>query len=176
MTKTGAMRACTTHLFPQAAPVVVAPSTEAVQVQDGDIETKVVETTNGEDAATAIQPNGGSIGQPSEPVESTEQTGSISELPPTNGDAPQAQAPPAESITVAAETIPQPEDREIVYEASTAPLDAAIAASIGLCATEAKAKAAASTILLIGGSSSIKGLGAFLQERWVPRTVFMRFC
>jgi actin-related protein 8 len=141
-------------------------------MQDGDIEIEVVENTNGEDAATAVQPNGESNGQPSELAESTEQMGSVSELPPTNGDAPQAQAPPAESTTVAAETIAQPEDREIVYEASTAPLDAAIAASIGLCATEAKAKAAASTILLIGGSSSIKGLGAFLQERWVPVQCF----
>ena len=54
---------------------------------------------------------------------------------------------------------------DIVYEASKVPLDAAIAASISMCVTENKIKAAASSILLIGGSAALKGLGAFLAER-----------
>jgi actin-related protein 8 len=60
---------------------------------------------------------------------------------------------------------PAAPEYDIVYEASKSPLDAAIAASISMAGTENKVKAAANSILLIGGSSALKGLGAFIAER-----------
>jgi actin-related protein 8 len=59
------------------------------------------------------------------------------------------------------------DDYDIAEEASRIPLDSAIAASIATLGSENKAKAAASAILLIGGSTALKGLNAFLAERYV---------
>jgi actin-related protein 8 len=57
------------------------------------------------------------------------------------------------------------DEARIAEEASHFPLDAAIAASIAQCGTETKSRAVAGAILVIGGSSAIKGLNAFLEER-----------
>lgn len=57
------------------------------------------------------------------------------------------------------------DDSVIAEESSHFPLDAAIAASISTATNESKAKTAASAILVIGGSSALKGLNAFLEER-----------
>jgi len=70
-------------------------------------------------------------------------------------------------VPVAANGLDGVDDYDIAEEASRIPLDAAIAASIATLGSENKAKAAASAILLIGGSTALKGLNAFLAERWV---------
>ena len=54
---------------------------------------------------------------------------------------------------------------DIVLEASKSPLDGAIAATIASAGTENKVKTASTSILLIGGTSALKGLGAFISER-----------
>jgi actin-related protein 8 len=54
---------------------------------------------------------------------------------------------------------------DIVQEASKSPLDGAIAAAIASAGTENKVKTASTSILLIGGTSALKGLGAFVSER-----------
>jgi actin-related protein 8 len=54
---------------------------------------------------------------------------------------------------------------DIVQEASKSPLDGAIAAAIASAGTENKVKTASTSILLIGGTSALKGLGAFISER-----------
>lgn len=54
---------------------------------------------------------------------------------------------------------------DIVLEASKSPLDGAIAAAIANAGTENKVKTASTSILLIGGTSALKGLGAFISER-----------
>jgi actin-related protein 8 len=54
---------------------------------------------------------------------------------------------------------------DIVLEASKSPLDGAIAAAIASAGTENKVKTASTSILLIGGTSALKGLGAFISER-----------
>jgi actin-related protein 8 len=54
---------------------------------------------------------------------------------------------------------------DIVLEASKSPLDGAIAAAIVSAGTENKVKTASTSILLIGGTSALKGLGAFISER-----------
>jgi actin-related protein 8 len=81
--------------------------------------------------------------------------------------------PPAEPLAV-----PQPTPAEvtaaydwsnvpfdIVQEASKSPLDGAIAAAIASAGTENKIKTASTTILLIGGTSALKGLNQFISER-----------
>jgi actin-related protein 8 len=54
---------------------------------------------------------------------------------------------------------------DIVLESSKSPLDGAIAAAIASAGTENKVKTASTSILLIGGTSALKGLGAFISER-----------
>jgi actin-related protein 8 len=56
-------------------------------------------------------------------------------------------------------------DDNVAETSATFPLDAAIAASISVVGNENKAKTASSAILVIGGSSALKGLNAFLAER-----------
>jgi actin-related protein 8 len=57
---------------------------------------------------------------------------------------------------------------DIAEEASKSPLDGAIAAAIAMAGTENKVKNASMSILLIGGTSALKGIGAFVSERYVP--------
>jgi len=57
---------------------------------------------------------------------------------------------------------------DIAEEASKSPLDGAIAAAIAMAGTENKVKNASMSILLIGGTSALKGIGAFVTERYVP--------
>lgn len=54
---------------------------------------------------------------------------------------------------------------DIAQEASKSPLDGAIAAAIASAGTENKIKTASTTILLIGGTSALKGLNQFISER-----------
>lgn len=62
--------------------------------------------------------------------------------------------------------IPEILSREKVFhESGRYPLDAALAASIGLAGSENKVKIAAASILLVGGGSLLKGLGPFISER-----------
>lgn len=76
--------------------------------------------------------------------------------------APSRAASPA---PVYGQSLAEIDDSTIAVEASHFPLDAAIAASISTAANESKAKTAASAILVIGGSSALKGLNGFLEER-----------
>jgi actin-related protein len=64
-----------------------------------------------------------------------------------------------------ARPVAQLSDEELLTRSAQVPLDAAITASISCCITENKVKAAATSILLIGGGSALSGLGAFLTER-----------
>ena len=59
------------------------------------------------------------------------------------------------------------DDQDVAEKSSTFPLDAAIAASISAVGNENKTKTASAAILVIGGSSALKGLNAFLAERYV---------
>jgi actin-related protein 8 len=92
----------------------------------------------------------------------------------SNGEAPPTPViiPPSGTATPVPElplapTVEEPaiSSYDIIQEAAKSPLDAVIAASISMCGTENKVKAAASSILLIGGSGALKGLGAFIAER-----------
>jgi actin-related protein 8 len=158
------MRACTAHLLPAAS--VPAPVVQPLE-------------------PTATEDEKGQNGRPAEPT-------AIAEGPASQPESEQTPVPsqvepalpadtkplmPTEAATPAFATAPLPivpnesaspsPTYDIVYEASKVPLDGAIAASISMCGNENKVKAAASSILLIGGSSALKGLGAFLAERQV---------
>ena len=141
------MRSCTSHLRPHAPTVaeVVALAT----------------------------------GSPAKPGASSEEASAKPEdseaLPASNGTETPELKVDANGTTKVEEPISLPPSQtepqdvieyNIVEEASKVPLDAAIAASIALAgATENKIKAAAASILLIGGSSALKGLGAFIADR-----------
>lgn len=91
---------------------------------------------------------------------------------PVDGDAPPTQDPT--STVPVVDSAPTYDwsnvDFNVVEEASKSPLDGAIAAAIAMAGTENKIKAAGMSILLIGGTSALKGLGAFVSERSVSRS------
>lgn len=80
--------------------------------------------------------------------------------------------PPTANVSASATPAPDAEGSDdtanIEYEASKTPLDGAVAASISQSASENKVKTAASSILLVGGGSALKGLGPFIEERLPP--------
>ena len=161
------MRDCTAHLFAQ--PVVANGDTEPTIVANGDAPhadkndgglpvsngvDQSVKAENGDVLPGSVEVAGDVKAEEFKPAASTSATPTPV---PTSNNAGE------DAGTVIS---PNPaEDYDVVYEASKVPLDAAIAASISVCGTENKVKAAASTILLIGGSSALKGLGAFIAER-----------
>ncbi|WWC69531.1 uncharacterized protein I206_103473 [Kwoniella pini CBS 10737] len=154
---TGAMRACTTHLLP--APIVEAE----VPITNGQTAT----STNGDE----IRMNNG---------EATDSKPGIKEVTPAPSAQGGSQTTPvpdgATPVPTNQNETPVPtkpaivdlSNSQILSEACKSPLDAAVAASISMAGTENKAKTAANSILLIGGGSSLKGLGGFIADRLPP--------
>lgn len=169
------MRSCASHLFPAApAPAAVDAALQNV-AEDGDVQ-----------EAGAVPANGSSNGDVDVAMAATATlNGESADKPNDAGAAALAEGTESKPIDAAADpAVPNPEavvtngddgeatppeipDEVIISEASHSPLDGAIAASIAMCGTENKVKAAAGTILLIGGGSALKGLNAFLTERSV---------
>lgn len=170
------MRSCASHLFPAApAPIAIdaalqgvaengeakeAASVQANGASNGDAE-GVTTTTGPANGESADKPNGSQA-----PTADMEATESKPVDPAADPAVPSAEAA-ATNGDEAEPTPPEIPDEVIIAEASHSPLDGAIAASIAMCGTENKVKAAAGTILLIGGGSALKGLNAFLTERSV---------
>ncbi len=146
------MRACISPVEPVApstAPTELLPS---VPAGDGD-------ATANERPQAGLAPSEAASSQPERertPAPKPAELVPPADVKPVN---------PSEEPTPAPEPAPIQPPEEIVNQASHTPLDGAIAASISMCGTENKVKAAASSILLIGGSSALKGLGAFLADR-----------
>lgn len=142
------MRACTTHLDP-------APPLPATEGTPGPA------TDNGGSVApeTGINTPSGSVPPEAKPEDSKAiDVSSRAATPSVQG----ANAPSnSQSLAVG----PPADDADVIEESSRVPLDAAIAASISAVGTENKVKSASGAILLIGGSSALKGLNAFLAER-----------
>lgn len=142
------MKACTTHLNP-APPPPPAESTPAPATENGGsvVPENGLETPNGS-VPPEIKP------EDTKPTETPSRaaTPSVQGASSANG---------LQSITAG----PPVDDADIIEESSRVPLDAAIAASISAVGTENKIKSASGAILLIGGSSALKGLNAFLAER-----------
>ncbi|CAK9786897.1 actin-like ATPase domain-containing protein [Cutaneotrichosporon oleaginosum] len=132
---TAAMRACTTHLLPSAPE---APSTASTPAPPAPVSPgKSAPTTPAEKSATP---------------------------------APATLAPPTAAHSSAATPAPDAEGDEppafdVVFEASKTPLDGAIAASISATSSDNKVRTAASSILLVGGGSALKGLAPFIADR-----------
>lgn len=155
------MRSCASHLFPAAPVAVVIDGAVAGMTESGEIgaapiqaldptssTTKPEDKVNGASTAPAVVASGETKATGTETI----QNGNGADTNGTTGDE-------------GAPTPPEIPDQVIIAEASRSPLDGAIAASIAMCGTENKVKAAAGTILLIGGGSALKGLNAFLTER-----------
>ncbi|WRT67065.1 uncharacterized protein IL334_004031 [Kwoniella shivajii] len=173
---TGAMKACVTHLLPAPVPDVAngaeativeperAPEAEKANVNDNKVEVTASKDTTPvpvlgrpQDSATSTPAPEMNTSTPAATLTTTEPlvTTTTTTATVTNG------SPTKPSV-------PELSDQQIISEASKSPLDAAIAASISMAGTENKAKTAANSILLIGGSSALKGLGAFIADRLPP--------
>ncbi|BEI91665.1 uncharacterized protein CcaverHIS019_0404850 [Cutaneotrichosporon cavernicola] len=140
---TVAMRACTTHLLPSAPEIKDAVSTGS---------------TPAPQATAPVSPLGKS-GPP------TPAPGEKSATP-----APATLAPATAMQSMAATPAPDAEGDDtpsfdVVFEASKTPLDGAIAASISAASSENRVRTAASSILLVGGGSALKGLAPFIADR-----------
>nr|XP_031862869.1 uncharacterized protein CI109_001881 [Kwoniella shandongensis]KAA5529941.1 hypothetical protein CI109_001881 [Kwoniella shandongensis] len=160
---TGAMKACTVHLLPPpAAPVETVTETNgdtSAAIANGAAEVKgenSVETKQPESTA-ALAPG------PAAAVPSNSQTSATATPAPET-----TPAPVAPIVTIPPRAEPELSAYQIITEAAKSPLDAAIAASIAMVGTENKVKTAANSILLVGGSSALKGLGAFVADRLPP--------
>jgi len=141
------MKACTTHLNPVPLPLpldITAPPTEIGERIAPDVE--------------ANTPNG------SVPPEDKPEENKPTDTP-SRAATPSVQGATGPNGSQSAVTGPPVDDADVIEESSRVPLDAAIAAAISVVGTENKIKSASGAILLIGGSSALKGLNAFLAER-----------
>lgn len=150
------MRSCVTHLLPTPE---VNTSDTAMQIDgasaNGDasipkptiVEPAGSQASANSDKRPADTPAGSTNGTPAPP----DIAPAVPLLPP---------APAQADIPVSAY-----DGIDVIGEAARSPLDAAIAASIAMAGTENKVKAAAGSILLIGGGSALKGLYPFIAER-----------
>lgn len=161
---TGAMRQLTQHLLP----IIAKPEPEPEPVPEPVTEPLGPDTSNPSvPAASAL------------PTPSSETTlplpGAV--LPTSTSASGGEEGTVVPPVTVQTST-PLPEnlaptydwsnvDFNVVEEASKSPLDGAIAAAISMAGSDNKIKAASMSILLIGGTSALKGLGAFVSERYV---------
>ena len=143
------MKACTTASLPAAAAIVQPNSIPSAEEPFSTGEPLVNSQTSVAD----------------QPIERTD------ELKAPNGEVDTGgESKPMPTDSKAPSPVPAPEpielsDEEIFDESSRVPLDAAIAASIAACKLEPKVRSVSSTILLIGGSSALKGIGGFIAER-----------
>ncbi|WVQ71591.1 hypothetical protein IAR50_001131 [Cryptococcus sp. DSM 104548] len=146
---TGAMRACTAHLLPASVPIQPAvPLTKSASASSTPAIPPITENPSPEKSSTS--------GTPAPDIQPGTGTGTSTTPTPNLG-----------SIPTMASLAPQPTlSAKTVFEFSAqSPLDAAIAASIGMAGTENKMKSLSHSILLIGGSSNLRGLSAFIAER-----------
>ncbi|ODN84742.1 hypothetical protein L202_00622 [Cryptococcus amylolentus CBS 6039] len=140
---TGAMRACTSHLLPAPVPIP-PPATESISASSTPAPPPITENPSPEKSSTS--------GTPAPDVK----PGTSSTPTPVLGSIPtMASLAPLPTLSA----------RKVFEFSAHSPLDAAIAASIGMAGTENKMKSLSQSILLIGGSSNLKGLSAFIAER-----------
>ncbi|ORY33761.1 putative nuclear actin-related protein [Naematelia encephala] len=161
---TGAMRSYCAYLFPAppAPPrAVTVDASAAPTPADGTASSngdapKVLEEAP-EIAPSSSQPGPTEKVELKLPMDATPVPSPLetTPVPPVNSGEPTPPLPP----------LPVVSRSELIEEASHAPLDAAIVASLALAGTENKVKVACSSILLIGGGSALKGLGPFIAER-----------
>ncbi|WVW83184.1 hypothetical protein I302_105202 [Kwoniella bestiolae CBS 10118] len=159
---TGAMKACTAHLLPPPpAPEVSVQAEEPTPV-------------NGEGGEKPNNNGDGNATPEVKPIKESTPAPALghSQTSTTSTPVPE-RATPAPSTTTeqpvpTKPAVPELSPLQIISEASKSPLDAAIAASISMAGTENKVKTAANSILLIGGSSALKGLGSFIADRLPP--------
>lgn len=157
---TGAMRQLTQHLLP-AVPIVSAAPAPPVKAESAlpPVDTATTPATPSDQIIAEIPHQ--TVSSAMTPLDSTddgegdETLGQIS--------TPKPKVEQEQQFTYDWSNV----DFDIVEEASKAPLDGAIAAAIAMAGTENKVKAASMSILLIGGTSALKGLGAFVSERYV---------
>ncbi|WWC61199.1 uncharacterized protein I303_103779 [Kwoniella dejecticola CBS 10117] len=155
---TGAMRACTTHLLPSI------PAEQDGNKANGNVAT----STNGDEAKPAngdtaeVKPAMQEV-TPAPPSQAGSQT-----TPAPEGTTPVPTAQSETPIPPSKAVVSELSNAQVLSEACRSPLDAAVAASISMAGTENKAKTAANSILLIGGGSSLKGLGVFIADRLPP--------
>ncbi|OCF41209.1 hypothetical protein I317_04955 [Kwoniella heveanensis CBS 569] len=174
---TGAMKACTAHLLPPPPPPA-SEAPETTKTNNGTQEEGKAAKSIGTGSATPV----GEI-----KVSAPSELGTTTPIPkpastPTPGATPVPAMPTnpfpapagttngnnAESTPVPSRPVVELSSTQIIQEAARSPLDAAIAASISMAGTENKVKVASNSILLIGGSSAMKGLGAFIADRLPP--------
>ncbi|WVQ98665.1 hypothetical protein IAU59_005796 [Kwoniella sp. CBS 9459] len=194
---TGAMKACTAHLLPPPpAPAPEAPDGAKTsnghddQVKSATANADINGNANGPatPAPEAKVPASSESGIPTTPGPKTSTNSAAASPAPGPGGAtptptpgvtpgpPGANVNGVSTTAAAATTVNAESSRQvlelssaqIIREAARSPLDAAIAASISMAGTENKVKVASNSILLIGGSSAMKGLGAFIADRLPP--------
>nr|ODN81213.1 nuclear protein [Cryptococcus depauperatus CBS 7841] len=160
---TGAMRACCSHLLP-AAPAtsisgIFAVKTEAPSLSDSGTATPAPSGIH----STNPSPE---KGKPNTEASATSDLNSASITPAASTPA-LGPVPTMSSIPTMASLAPPPSltSAQIFDSSSRSPLDAAIATSLATCGTETKVRTLSNSIVLIGGSSSIKGLSSFISDR-----------
>lgn len=143
---TGAMKQCTAHLLPTRDPI-------------GDANTPG--STPAPPALTPAPLSPAGKAAPSGPSTPVPQgtPGATTLAPPTAAHS--TAATPAPDAEVADDT----PSFDVAFEASKTPLDGAIASAISMASSENKVKTAASSILLVGGGSALKGLAPFIADR-----------
>lgn len=155
---TGAMKQCTAHLL---------PTREVAEVKEA---ASTASTPAPSQQAAALTPAPPSPA----PGKSAPSTPAPADKEKAGGAAtPSATlAPPTAAHSTAATPAPEAEgvvddtpSFDIAYEASKTPLDGAIASAISMASSENKVKTAASSILLVGGGSALKGLAPFIADR-----------
>ncbi|KAL7422269.1 Actin-like protein arp8 [Cryptotrichosporon argae] len=170
---TGAMRAWT------SPPVPVVDTTQAVEPAEAAAEPPEPAEAEVESASVTPAPKARSPPAPaSMPAEATvadsePANASRSPLPTTRAGLlspllathPLPPTPPLDAAPLDPAAEEDMKRQATVDDAARAPLDGAIASAISVVGTENKVRAAANGILLIGGGSTLKGLGPFIADR-----------
>ncbi|KIR26869.1 nuclear protein [Cryptococcus deuterogattii 99/473] len=173
---TSAMKALTTHLLPGASQTSAQGAQKSEAPSNSESTTPAPAPLAASSNASPEKPNASpsTTTLPQTPVPELNLPSTASTPAPAAGSAADAGTPGAAAVAPAllslptlASLAPQPtlSNSQIFTASSQSPLDAAIAASLSLCGTENKIRTLSHSILLIGGSSSIKGLPAFISDR-----------
>lgn len=167
------MKALTSHLLPGASQTSVSGFQKSEAPSNSESTTPAPAPLVISSNSSPEKPNASlSTTLTQTPVPELNLPSTASTPAPTAGGAadagtPGTAAPALLSLPTLASLAPQPtlSAPQIFTASSQSPLDAAIAASLSLCGTENKIRTLSHSILLIGGSSSIKGLPAFISDR-----------
>ncbi|OWZ65573.1 hypothetical protein AYX14_01119 [Cryptococcus neoformans] len=170
---TSAMKALTSHLLPGASQTSVSGFQKSEAPSNSESTTPAPAPLVISSNSSPEKPNASlSTTLTQTPVPELNLPSTASTPAPAAGGAadagtPGTAAPALLSLPTLASLAPQPtlSASQIFTASSQSPLDAAIAASLSLCGTENKIRTLSHSILLIGGSSSIKGLPAFISDR-----------